>query len=468
MPRSLPGKIILSLYSCLLFIFLPGSTASSQTFSGNSCDQPEYNLVLIVINSLRADHLGSQGYPRATSPHIDTLAKESVYFDRAFAQSYWTLPSLATIFTSKYLCAHKLNERDKSLGLNQKTFTLALKEHGYLTDAFTCGLDAAALYGLGKSFDSYDVYGGSNPMGVFADMLPKVFRKLSENKNKKFFLFLHSYDTHPPYRYDQRESFDKGYKGIFTSLPMDYNSFKALKNHTLGQGNNQAYVSDRDLNHIVACYDDALKQADSFIGSLIAELKALKLYEKTVIILCADHGEELGERGTFNRFGNQNLYQEVVRVPLIIRYPGLSQRLQGRRIRSLVGLVDIAPTVLDLLGIPNTDSDFQGESLRRFVETTSDKEGRKFIVSEASKAKWMLLRSDGWKLVHSAGKNELYDLNNDPGEQINLAAQNPQMLVIMLQDFFSWRQAHCNEEKTNNRVEFDQNLIDRLRKAGYW
>ena len=127
-----------------------GSTASSQTFSGNSCDQPEYNLVLIVINSLRADHLGSQGYPRATSPHIDTLAKESVYFDRAFAQSYWTLPSLATIFTSKYLCAHKLNERDKSLGLNQKTFTLALKEHGYLTDAFTCGLDAETFHLIGN------------------------------------------------------------------------------------------------------------------------------------------------------------------------------------------------------------------------------------------------------------------------------------------------------------------------------
>jgi len=249
---------------------------------------------------------------------------------------------------------------------------------------------------------------------------------------------------------------------------MDYNTFKAIKDHTLYQKDKQIYVSSRDLSHIIACYDDALRQADNFIGSLIAELKTLSLYDKTVIILCSDHGEELGERGTFNRFGNQNLFQEVVRVPLFIRYPGIPQNRQGRRIKSLAGLVDIAPTALGLLGISSAGGGFQGISLRSFIERSSDKEKRESIVSEASRDKWMLLRSDGWKLVHSAGKNELYDLNSDPGEQINLAEKKLQVLVDMLQEFLTWRQAHYDDSQADNRIEFDPKLIDNLRKAGYW
>jgi len=461
MARKSSGKIIILFFSCLLFISYPALAAGSQ-------GQGKYNLILIVINSLRPDHLSLEGYPRATSPRIDTLARESVYFERAFSQSCWTLPSLATIFTSEYLSSHKLDARDKKISPDKRTFTQTLKENGYATNAFTCGLDAAAVYGLEKGFDRYDVYSGSKPVGVFSDMLPKVKRSLWENKEKKFFLFLHSYDTHPPYRYSEGESFDKGYKGIFKDLAMDYNTFKGIKDHALYQKGKQARISEQDFRHIIACYDDAIRQADTFIGSLVAELKALKLYDKTMIILCADHGEELGERGTFNRFGNQNLYQEVVRVPLLIRYPGIPPNLQGRKIRSLVGLVDIAPTALDLLGISSAGNGFQGVSLRSFIERPLDKEKRKSVISEASRDKWTLLHSDGWKLVHSSVKNELYDLNSDPGEQVDLSENKPQVLVDILQEFLSWRQAHDDHSQADNRIEFDPKLIDNLRKAGYW
>jgi arylsulfatase A-like enzyme len=461
MARKLSVRIVILFFSCLLFIPYPVLAAESQ-------GQGKHNLILIVINSLRPDHLSLEGYPRATSPQIDILAKESIYFDQAFSQSCWTLPSLATIFTSQYLSSHKLDARDKKIGPEKRTFTQILKGNGYATNAFTCGLDAAAVYGLEKGFDRYDVYSGSKPVGVFSDMLPKVKCSLRENKDKKFFLFLHSYDTHPPYRYNQGESFDKGYKGIFKDLSMDYNTFKGIKDHAFYQKGKHVRISEEDSGHIIACYDDAIRQADNFIGSLIAELKALSLYDKTVIILCSDHGEELGERGTFNRFGNQNLYQEVVRVPLLIRYPGIPENLRGRRIRSLAGLVDIAPTALSLLGISSAGDGFQGISLRSFMERPSDKEKRKSMVSEASRDKWMLLRSDGWKLVHSPGKNELYDLNSDPGEKVNLVEKKPQVLVDMLQESLTWRQAHYDDRQADNRIEFDPKLIDNLRKSGYW
>ena len=461
MARKLSGRIITLFFSCLLFIPRPVLAAGSQ-------GQGKYNLILIVINSLRPDHLSLEGYPRATSPQIDILSREGIYFNQAFSQSYWTLPSLATIFTSQYLSSHKLDARDKKVSPDKRTFTQTLKENGYATNAFTCGLDAAAVYGLEKGFDRYDVYSGSKPVGVFSDMLPKVKRSLRENKGKKFFLFLHSYDTHPPYGYNQGESFDKGYKGIFNDLPMDYNTFKGIKDHAFYQKGKQAYISEEDFGHIIACYDDAIKQADNFIGSLIAELKALSLYDKTVIILCSDHGEELGDRGTFNRFGNQNLYQEVVRVPLIIRYPGLSKARQGRRVSSLVGLVDIAPTALGLLGIPAKGNDLQGINLSILIESRPNKQKRKFIASESSRDKWALIRSDGWKLVHSPGNNELYDLNRDPGEQVNLSENKPQILADMLQEFIIWRQGHSDDSQADNRIEFDPKLIDNLRKSGYW
>ena len=191
-----------------------------------------YNVVLIVANALRADHLGCYGYSLDTSAHIDSFAADSIVFERTVAQSYWTLPSLVSIFTSKFVCAHHVNSRDAKLRNDEITLAEILNTYGYATAAFTCGLDTAAIYGLNQGFDTYNVYGGSKAVGSFADSMPKAVNWIAAQKDKNFFLFLHSYDAHPPY-YTQRveTGFDSDYKGVFDNSQLGYDELKRIKNN---------------------------------------------------------------------------------------------------------------------------------------------------------------------------------------------------------------------------------------------
>lgn len=470
MPFKHPNMIVFRFFIFFIFLFvsIAGQAVLSFGQDGRNAPESEYNVVLIVVNALRSDHLGCYGYFRKTSPNVDSLAKDGVIFDRAIAQSYWTLPSLASLFTSKFVCAHHLDSRDKSLNKENRTLAEILKDRGYATLAFTCGLDTAAVYGLDKGFDVYDAYSGPQPVGSLSDIMPKVLENLKMNKDKKFFLFLQSYDVHPPYVHGAQDSFDQNYKGIFEAMPLDYNTFKKLKGRVFDFGGRKVDITDRDLQHIIARYDDNIRYADSFVGVFINELKALKLYEKTIIILCADHGEELGERGTFNRFGNQNLYQEVIRVPLLIRYPYMSLNSKGKRMEALVGLVDIMPTILDLLGIPSDSLNLQGTSLSGLISTGTNVPVHKFIVSEASRVKWAILEEDGGKLLHSFRQDELYNLIEDSLEINNLIGKKTDMYVSLAKKFFLWREHTKEENKIINHVELSSQLIESLKKAGYW
>jgi arylsulfatase len=204
--------VISVLQCCVLFLFIPGLSFGE---TGEKNKDDKYNVIIIVVSALRADHLGCYGYRRNTSFNIDKLAKESVVFERAVSQSYWTLPSLASILTSKFVSWHNVYSRDAKLGGAEKTLAEILRIYGYKTAAFTCGLDTAAAYGLNKGFDVYDVYDGNKTMGSFSDTIPKAVEWLNKNKNQEFFLLLHSYDVHPPYNSCAENYFDKGYKGVF-------------------------------------------------------------------------------------------------------------------------------------------------------------------------------------------------------------------------------------------------------------
>lgn len=454
---------IFSVYFSALLLFPPAAVLGND--QGDNSKSTGYNIVMIIASGLRADHLGCYGYFRKTSPNIDKLAKESILFDTAISQSYWTLPSLVSMFTSEFMSRHNVDSRNIKLGENKKTLTEILNAYGYVTAAFTCGLDTAATYGLNRGFNVYDVYGGDKVVGSFSDIIPPAIKWLDKNKNNDFFLFLHSYDVHPPYENCVDKNFSKDYKGIFESSQLDYNELRRINGHKLYSEDRQINLEQKDIDYIVSRYDDCIEYLDRFIGDFIEELKRLNLYKKTIIILCADHGEELGERGTFNRFGNQNLYQEVIRVPLIIKYP--SSRLNGKRVNSLVELVDIMPTILDLLNIP-VEHDLQGLSFAGLIKNGMNVTVHKYAVSEASKHKWSILREDGWKLLYSSQGKELYNINIDPLEHNNLAENNLDIQVSLMKDFFLWREYHKKEEKTDNYLKLDSDMIEKLKKAGYW
>jgi len=453
------------LFNCLaILLIIPSVALAGNKDNGNSGDN-KYNIVVVVINALRADHLGCYGYARQTAPNIVKFSQDSIVFERAIAQSYWTLPNLASLFTSKFLSTHNLDSRDKRLNTNEATLAEILKAYGYSTAAFTCGLDTASAYGLNEGFDIYNEYQGEEPVGSFMDAMPKAVSWLNKNKDGKIFLFLHSYDTHPPYKNSVENYFDQAYKGIFSGPPLDYTMLKNINGKLYSPPGGQVNLSGEDIKHIINRYDDCIKYADKFFGNLIDELKRLGLYDKTIVILCADHGEELGDRGTFNRFGNRNLYQEVIRVPLIIRYPQIQPK--GKKIHSLVGMIDLMPTVLDLLHIP-LKHDLEGVSLAAIIKTEKDIPVHDYVISQASADRWAILRNDGWKLLYCAQKSELYNINNDPLERANLIERNPDVHIALMKDFLSWRSLHEDKNKADNLIKLDPKLIENLKKAGYW
>jgi arylsulfatase A-like enzyme len=457
--------------TCIVFFLSVGLGLflSSAAFCGgpgtdNTGAHAGYNVVIISVNALRADHLGCYGYSRATSPHIDAFARESIIFDRAIAQSYWTLPSLVSLFTSKYISAHNVDSRDTKLGTKDKTLASVLKIYGYATAGFTCGLDTASAYGLHKGFDVYNVYNGNNVVGSFADVVPRAVKWLNENKDKKFFLFLQSYDAHPPYSQRVKARFSQGYKGVLQKYRLGYNALKNINGNLLISRGSRIELSAQDLEYITSRYDDCIEYLDGYIGKFLAVLEELRLSSNTIVVFCADHGEELGERGTFNRFGNQNLYQEVLRVPLIIRYPALKEK--GRRESALAESVDIMPTILELLAIPS-GHELQGKSLAPLVNSSVDTPVHTYVFSEASKNKWMILSANGWKLLYSPEKIELYNLNDDPRESCNVIEENAGLQVSLMKEFFFWREHH-KEDKADNYLKLDPELIEKLRSAGYW
>lgn len=461
--RILKFGIIIRVVFCLACAVMQ-SCAYAQTKDEVTGSREKYNIALIVVNALRADHLGCYGYSRSTSVFIDKFAQDSVVFDRAYAQSYWTLPSLTTILTSKYVSAHNLDSRNAKLQKDIRTLPEVLKTYGYITAAFTCGLDSAAAFGLNRGFDIYNEYKGRKVVGSLSDMMPKALKWLNENKDKKFFLFLQSYDAHPPYLNPAKDDFSQSYNGIFKKVKLDYNKLKNINNKVFYFKKRKVYLSEDDINYVIGRYDDCLRSVDHFIEEFMHTLERQKLADNTIVIICGDHGEELGERGTFNRFVNQNLYQEVIRVPLIIRHPALLKR-QVKRVNSLVGLVDIMPTVLDLLGIP-LEVGGQGKSFSQLMEGSVNVTDN-YIVSEASKSKWAILRDDGWKLIYSPYREELYNISMDSYERNNLIGSNPDIKGLLIKEFFSWRESH-KEEKADNYLKLSSEMVEKLRAAGYW
>lgn len=396
-------------------------------------DETAFNVVIVLVSGLRADHLGVYGYSRNASPNIDMLAhdKDSFLFDRAIASSCRTLPGVVSLFISKYSNSQQIDSFNKRIWDNEKTLAQILKDRGCRTAAFTCDRGINSAYGLDKGFDIYDAYKGRHDAGSLADMMPRVNSWLSKNNNKRFFAFLHSYDVYPLAKY--------------RSVPLA--------------------VSGTD--YIVSRYDDAVKLVDKQIGFLVGRLKQLGIYENTVILVTADHGEELGERGISDLFGNENLYQEVIRIPLIIRFP--DSHLAGNHIQSLVSSADIMPTFLEWLGVSSESRGFQGLSfasvIRSNIPVTSE---RNFVCAEASPQKWAMVCKDGWKLLFSKGMCELYDLNRDPKEQTNVVKEKMSIAVDMLKQFFLWRE-HCRVgQHVSNRIEFDAEQKESLRQAGYW
>jgi len=303
---------------------------------------PPRAIVFISIDTLRADMLGAYGYrEHPTSPFLDSLAAESVLFENSLVHEPHTASSHASLFTGQLPRNHSVTPER---GLTDEIATLAqqLGAHGYRTQAFADGGYLRKRWGLHSGFEGYDE---GSYMG-FAYVLPLAQRWLQQHGEERFFLFLHSYDTHsegfaPYYEAPGRWSgrFSSNIASPFAGL--ERNAFEALFRE---RGRD---LTEADLDFIRARYAEGIRFADDKLADFFAAMKELGIYDDALIVIWSDHGEAFGEHGLFI---HQDVYTHTLRVPLMVRLPGGARA--GERVSTPVGSIDIAPTLLDLAGAP--------------------------------------------------------------------------------------------------------------------
>lgn len=427
-------------------------TETAQDFSFSEC-----NLVLISLTNLRADHLGVYGYTRPTSPHIDALARESLVFERCFSHASWTLPVAISLFTSTYPLQHGMMNRKDYVPVPPDTpmFIDALHAAGYLTGAFVGDRDYSPEYGHTSRF--HHVYDAVNDTiqedwheyGVFSRTIPEAVKWIRGNRGRKFFAFVQAYDVHCPFAIpEENDIFDSDYGGEidFTRCYWTFDRTRPItirsedgreeeiylvKTNPRDGDDYEAMLQSEDIRHMIALYDGEILNADRHVGKLLDELRTLGLWEKTVVLLFSEHGDMLGKHGRFMRGGplRGTFYDDVLRVPLILRHP----HLRPDRVSGFVELVDLAPTVLDMAGLPAPQT-FSGRSLRPLIlEGNSIREhvlaGSAYTPKKTSAffrtaSLIASIRTDEWKLIRETlftesgptQLQELFHVSRDPGE----------------------------------------------------
>ena len=325
----------------------------------------KYNLLLISIDTLRADHLKCYGYNRDTSPHLDQLAKEGVLFENLTSAASWTLPSHMSMFTSLYPSVHGVQKYNCSLGEEVPTLAQCLAKSGYATAAFVTGPALDHRFGFNHGFQIYDDFTDSKKgpwvinldTGVltWVDRSPPITdlgtQWLQKHSQEHFFLFLHYFDCHsdyiPPVPFDKK--FDP-----------DYNGREDGRNiaDRAKQANVMAQISIRDLAHMEALYDGGIAYTDEHVGKILQLLQELRLSEKTLVIVLSDHGKGFLEHGLL--YHGNSMYEEALHVPMIMRMPGVIPA--GKRVAGNVSHVDLMPTALGLLHL-SCPSQIQGIDL---------------------------------------------------------------------------------------------------------
>ena len=381
-------------------------------------------VILIVCDTLRADHLSCYGYLRETSPYLDAFAREAVLFENAIANETWTLPSHGTIFTGLYPKNHGLTA---NANLPESTVTLAeaLRDAGYLTAGYT-GF-SFWLYpwrGFAHGFDLYNV-----PEWRFRtvyDSRALLEGWLDNHPVPNLFLFFHNFDVHskPARQYDglpygpDDPSFVHFAKEFESPPTFEREGRDKVdgEDFMLSANRGELTVTPEENAYCIALYDDCIRMVDDNINAFFEKLRAMDLYDRALIVVTADHGEEFGEHG---KYGHDNVYEPNARVPLLVRFPNGERG--GTRYSPVVQLADLYPTILGVLGLP-LPNPVDGQNLEKLLEDGQTPPGKAYVQRRNQKA----IRTDEVKLIRnvSGDRYELYDMEVDQAELNNLYADS--------------------------------------------
>lgn len=419
------------------------------------------NVLIYLVDTLRTDHLGAFGYRRDTSPRLDAFARQSTVFERAQAQSSWTRASVASLFTGLGPWQHATQRRNHSLADQFDTLAERFRAAGYETQGWITNPNVARSFQFAQGFDGYYRFpGGKNSaeevnQGV-AGWLANERRAASDSSAKlPFFAYVHTVEPHAPYR--PAPAWLNRF-GASEAL-LDVGTLRFLRQLQERQQEAKPEV----VRQLVDLYDAEVAQNDAAFGALVDTLESAGLRDSTIVVFVSDHGEEFHEHGGFEHA--KTLYQEQLRVPLLIRVPGQG----GRRVDVPIQHADLLPTLLDLAGLPAL-AGLEGRSLRSLIESggSSTIQPRELIsnldldgVESAAILRWP------WKLVHTtvgprAGERELFDLQGDPGETRNVAAEKPFLVrylaARLAQRLAAGRAAGAPAAETPEDAELHQDL----------
>ncbi len=384
-PLAVIASLVVIAAAVWFFVAGPGR-------GGRLPDGASFNILLLTLDTTRADHLGCYGLASAKTPALDGLARDGVRFSRAYCPAPLTLPSHASILSGLYPASHGVRNNGRELPSTVKTLAEILKGHDYATAAFVSSFSVDSRFGIGRGFDVYDdtFQVGSPLKGVNAERraeetFARFSRWLDNNATSRFFAWVHYYDPHLPY--DPPSPYREEFAGRL--------------------------------------YDGEIAYMDRYVGAVLDRLREKGLLDSTIVVVAGDHGEGLGDK--VERGHGIFLYEETLRVPLIVFAPKLLPR--PRTVDAEVRLIDVAPTVLELAGLDRESAGMQGRSLVPALQgrALGDRDSLVETFYPRENFGWselVGLVSGTWKYIQ-APRPELYDLAADPGEAANRYGASP-------------------------------------------
>lgn len=437
------------------------------------------NVLLVSIDSLRSDHVSAYGYERETTPTIDALAGEGVRFDTAMSPTSWTLPAHISLLTAKPPEQHRVIKSKRALRSDAVTLAEALKAEGYDTAGFASGPYLRSVHGYAQGFDVYDTAAvGTDEERTRQDVTsPRVVQRVNDwltgwserEPHRPFFVFVHLYDVHfdyvPPPPYDS----------MFDPEALDAVGGRSAYDHILPG------MNDRDLARILALYDGEIRWTDANLARILERLRHLGVFDDTIVVVTSDHGEEFLDHEW--RGHGKTLYDEVLRIPLVMRYP---RRVPaGQVVEDQVRLVDVAPTILGLAGVakpPEFGSGGKGPQRERDLSPwiTDENAAGPFpdliAFGELLRSRRMGLvsvRGGDTKYIESVaqpGKNQVFEISQDARELQDLAsdAKGRRARELLAAEREAWLDDLSGSGLGfAERIKLDESHVKRLRALGY-
>lgn len=418
-------------------------------------------ILLVSIDTLRADHLGCYGYDRPTSPHLDALAREGVLFEDVSSPSPWTLPAHASLLTGLYPSHHTLKSHERFLPTALPTLAMLLAREGFVTAAVVNSHNLSSRYGLDRGFQHFryveETAEQREPSRAITD---QAVEWLGRYGRGPLFVFVHYYDVHSDYRSQPR------YERLFVRPYTGRADGTTAQLAAAREGG--AAFDEEDAAHLVDLYDAGIRQMDEELERLWAFLRTSGLRADALIAVTSDHGEEFLERGGVLHGRTQ--FQEVVRVPLLVVGPGVGA---GRRVTEPISLVDVAPTLLAVAAAP-APAPLDGRSLRPLLEPGGHAvaaRAERPIFGEADHNNEQeditrMVRQGRYKLHHNRLTKAfaLFDLEADPAERADLSVTRPHMASTLRRALESFM---ATEVAGGSRGPLSPEQIEKLRSLGY-